>query len=639
MLNRYFSFDLPEHTDTYDIDLWRDHDWRESDRRILIIFQSVDGRDLSTKGTKWEKGSSHKYARSKRVEFEKRRSLLSVPETRDPVINAIKYAKRHAQMYLQNDLPSAAWCVANFNNKKHLHLPPLKQREMEVTFAERMHAFIKLTKPTHILVSGDEAMHALFPAVQHPQYRRGHVHDMTIDGEKVKVTSTLDFFRLLEKEGEYANLLGFWCRHLANLMLGKLPHDLSKLTAKPYYVDTLDKFDKVMALFDRSELVAVDTETRNLSVLYNRIYTIQFAFQSKPNTGFVIPVDHPLAHWSDEDRKYIKRELKKRFEAFEGPTLVMFNGMFDLRVIRQSLRIPIIWHRVWEITFGEHLLDENVNALNAITKMWDSAADDRSRFGGLRPIFMSYGNDFYFRAKFSKNERANIGATDPCNEEFLDYASMDVVSLLAMRNAQIERASYIKIKKHNYQPLFIRHMMCQMSDTAHQLSHLRNDGSKISKPYLRTLLQSDGPLVKELTRTEGEFRVFREVREVNGELLKESGFKAQGLFSKTPPWMFRLGKSSHKAKLFFDNLQLEPLSRTATGAPQINKAFIAHYRDKNKIVGLYGEYQAIYKLWSTYAKGWYKKFRLNIDVAKDHHLRPDYTVWGVVTGRLASFGP
>jgi hypothetical protein len=617
MLNASFSFDPPTERQIFGMTLCRDREWQNSSRRILIVFQSVDGRDLK----------SH--------------VLMGSHETRTPVINAIKYARKCAAPYLDGNVPSASYAVCNFQNEKHLHLNPAKQREIEVGFADRVHRLIRKLQPTHILVSGDEAMHAMFPSIQHPQYRRGHVHTVELGEDKIKtkVVSTLDFYRLLEKDGEYANLLGFWCRHFANLLIGKLPHNLSHVVAKPAYVDTLEKFDKVMSLFDKAELVAVDTETRNLSVLYNKIYTIQLAFDNKPQIGYVIPVDHPLCHWNDEERMYIKRELRKRFGRRNGPTLVTFNGMYDLRVIRQQLKLPIIWHKVWEITFGEHLLDENVNALNKVTRMWDTAADDRSRFGGLRPILMSYNNDFYFSASFSKNERASIGSTEPTNREFLKYAAMDVVSLLAMREAQIDRAGYLTIANKNYRPFFVRHMMYQMSDTAHQLSHLRQDGSKISKPYLRHLLESDGPLVKELHRAEGEFRVFKEVRQTNAKLLKESGFKAVGLFSKTPPWMFRLGKASHKAKLFFEELGLEPLSKTATGAPQINKAFVAHYKDKNKIIGTYGEYQALHKLWSTYAKGWYKKFRLDLDVAKDHHLRPDYTVWGVVTGRLASFGP
>ncbi|MGT3784028.1 hypothetical protein ACVTE8_15845, partial [Staphylococcus aureus] len=72
--------------------------------------------------------------------------------------------------------------------------------------------------------------------------------------------------------------------------------------------------------------------------------------------------------------------------ARQGPMLVTFNGMFDLRIVRQQLRIPIIWHRVWEITFGEHALDENISSLNKACSMRDEQMKDSSKFGGLRPI-------------------------------------------------------------------------------------------------------------------------------------------------------------------------------------------------------------------------------------------------------------
>lgn len=635
MLDLYFNHEISESEDNYNLRICRDDKWRESDMRILIVAQTVDRRDLAPTETAYKPGSRGR--KGGVVTWEKSPGMMTTEETRTPMLNAIKYAKRCATQYLQDqDLPRMAFCVSNFNAAKHLHLPNAMKREKEREFAERIHSLIKEAQPTHILVSGDEAMAALYPKIKHPQFRRGHVHE--IDG--MKVVSTLDFYRLLEKDGEYANLLGFWCRHLANLMLGYLPHDLSKVEIKPNYVDTLDKFDEVMRLFDEAKLAACDTETKNLSVLGNAIYTIQFAFDSDPDTGYVIPVDHPLQDcWTDAERKYIKKELKKRFKAKTGPTLVMFNGMFDLRVIRQELKIPIIWLKVWEITFSEHLLDENVNALNSVTAMRDG--EDKSGFGGLKPILMSYGNDFYFRpSKFGKAERASVATVDPRDNEFLSYCAHDVGTLLYIRDAQIERAKTIYLERQNYQPYHVRHMMYQMSDTAHQLSHLKQDGSKISKDYLEYLLKDEGPLVKELVSSEGQFRLFPEVKKANKQLLKEAGIRSGGLFNKgKDPWIFGLSKADHKAKLFFDVLGLQPLSFTDKGSPQINKAFVAHYQDKNKIVQTYGDYQKLYKLWSTYAKGWYKKFQLDPDVARDHHLRPDYTVWGVVTGRLASFGP
>jgi intein/homing endonuclease len=624
MLDRSFSFDPPSELfakrDPYELVLKQDAGWTESKRRILIVVQSVDGRDL------------------------KAGELLGVPDTERAFINAVKYSRKIAQAY-QKDKPliqGAITCV-NFNAFRHLHMSTAQKRESEIAFADRIHKLIRKIKPTHILFSGDEAMHATFPKIEHPQYKRGWVHDLELGDLKLKVTSTLDFFRLLEKQGEQANLLGFWCRHFAHLMIGRNPHDLSATKSQPRYIRTLEDFDKLMGRLAVAEVCAVDTETRNLSVLFNKLYTIQFCTNQNEEVGYVVAIDHPLAHWSKEERLHIKKGLRRFFSAKKGPLLVTFNGMFDLRVIRQQLKIPIIWHRVWEITFGEHALDENVSALNKVTSIRDTQMDDSSKFGGLRPILCSYGNDFYFqKSSFGKAERAQTGTTDPTNKDFLKYAAMDAVSLLQLRKQQISRASFIDIAGRNFKPFFVRHMLYQMSDTAHQLSHLRNDGSKIQKSYLKHLLSSDGPLRKELKRAAGEFKVYKEVKQANAELLKESGFKAGSLWGSVKAasnWMFKLTRTPHKAKLFFDILGLQALSQTKTGADAIDKAFVAHYKDKNKIIGLYGEYQALSKLMSTYVRGWFKRLSTNLDAAKDHHLRPDYSVWGVVTGRLASMGP
>jgi DNA polymerase I-like protein with 3'-5' exonuclease and polymerase domains len=622
LLERSFAFDIQTEAFTkrepYCLGIKQCRTWSESKTRVLIVCQTVDIRDL------------------------REGEMLGHEDTLTPVKNAIKYARKLALPYAPKGLPEASYTVANFNAFRHLHLSPNHRREAESLFAERVHKLIKKIRPTHILVSGDQAMKALYPMIDHPQYKRGWVHELRTGDLDLKVVSTLDFFKLLEKDGEYANLLGFWCRHLMNLFIGRMPHNLSHVQAKPKYVDTIEKFNAVMRRFDEAKIIALDTETRNLSVLFNRIYTIQFCFDSAPETGYVISVDHPLCHWSKEERTYIKRELKKRFtrEYEEAKTLVTMNGMFDLRVLRQCLKIPIIWHDVWEVTFGEHELDENISALNKVTSIRDEAANDSSKFGGLRPIYCSYGNDFYFKASFSKEERSNTGSTDPSNPAFLAYAATDVVSIFHIRKEQIRRSSFMEIAGQNYKPYFVRHMMCQMGDTAHQLSHLKQDGSLIQKSYLKHLLSAESPLLKELTRSENEFKVHREVKKANRELLAESGFKATSLFAKVAPtWMFKLTKPLHKRKLFIDILGLEPLTETATGAPAIDKAFVAFYKDTNKIVSLYGEFQALHKLMSTYVKGWYKRLSENIDAAFDNHLRPDYSIWAVVTGRLASMGP
>src|SRR5271168_1939156 len=255
MLDTKFQFSLPEafaRRDPYNLVLPKCSNWKNSSKRILVVLQTVDGRDL------------------------KANELLGDRSVNTAFRSALSYTRKLAQAY-KPELPESAYSIVNYNSFRHLHLGGSAKRDAETTFAARVHEIIKKLKPTHILVSGDQAMQSIFPQIEHSEYKRGWVHKVEQHDLTFKVTSTLDFSRLLEKGGEKANLLGFWCRHFSYLMLGQNPHDLSHIQSTPRYIDTLEKFDKLMQRFDDAEFCAVDTETRNLSVLHNKIYTIQFA--------------------------------------------------------------------------------------------------------------------------------------------------------------------------------------------------------------------------------------------------------------------------------------------------------------------------------------------------------------------------
>lgn len=619
MLESTFKFadpNLQSKRPLYDLELRRCADWKTAKRRTLIVLQNVHGLDL------------------------KNRALMSAAITKNTLTNCIKYARKLALPYRDNNpLPSSAFAVVNFNEHKHLDLPSGPRADAERAFAARVHKLIEKLQPTHVLISGDEAAHALFPKVDNIQYKRGWMFKQKEDWGTYTWSSTFDLSRTIgdDGEGDLANLLGIWCRHLAYLMMGKNPHDIGHVKSNPHSIKTLKQFDEMMDTLDVAKEVAFDTETKNLSVNANKLYTIQFA--TDEHTGHVLTVDHPLGHWSKKERKYIKKRLYKFFTKKNGPMLITFNGMFDLRIVRQVLEIPIMWQTIWEITAGEHLLDENTSALNEVSTMKDPDTGKQYKYGGLAAILCSYGNEHYYTAEFKKEDRGSIGSIDPLKKSFLEYAAMDAQSLIVMKREQIRRANTIEIAGRNYRKLFLRHMKYQMSDTVHTLSTLRADGSKIDKKYLKYLLSSESPLLVELAKTKAEFKLHKEVRQANKELMDESGFKAKSLFSTAKSWMFNLGKSDHKKKLFLDVLGLEPINKTKDGNPSIDKAFIARYKDKNKIISLYGDYQGITKLLSTYVKGWYKTIRQNLDAALDTHLRPDYSFWAVVTGRLASMKP
>lgn len=614
MLETRFEFPFDD-GNAYELSIPRCAHWGSAKKKVLVLLQTVDGRDLKAKG------------------------MLMDKSVRQCFNNITNYATQHAKTYDEKAGAGVAYCVAPFNRKRHLNLKGPARKSAEMDFAAHAHKLIQKIKPTHVLVSGDEAFSALWPKIDKPTYKRGWVHDLKSGEQKIKVVCTLDLSRLLEQQGKFANLLGYWCRHLSNLLLGKHPHSLKGFEPTARYIDTLDKFNNLMRMLWAEEIIAVDTETRDLSVLGNAIYTIQFALDSSPDKGYVLPIDHPLQDcWSREDRKYIKEELKKFFgyrpsKKKPRKLLLGFNIMFDLRVIRRALRLPIIWHDVWEITAGEHLLDENISEL----------ANFNSKPGNLAAVLCSYENDFYYQetTTFSKADRGNTGSTNPRDKGFQKYGAGDVQFLLKIRREQIRMASHQNIEGKSYKPYFIRHMIDQMGDTAHQLSHLREDGSLVNVKYLKHLVSVDSPLRTEMKRLASEFRKFPEVQEANARVLGDSGLKAKGLFGKAKSnakWALKF-KPDHLRILFFDVMGMEPENETKNGERSVDKAFVAENEARNHIVAVYGEYAKLGKLMSTYAKGWLKKLRGNRDSAEDHHLRADYSFFPVTTGRLNSNNP
>lgn len=600
MLESQFSYRTEDNQ--YELSLSRCKTWKTSKHRVLIVMQHVPSDSLRNK------------------------TLLSKGIVQDTVINSLKYAEKTARKY--DKFVPPAYAVVNFNNRRHLNLPAMQRDEAEQEFTRRVRTIIKKLKPHKVLVSGDNAAVRLF-GVDHPEHTRGWVHEK--DG--IVYTHTLDLDRLLAKQGKAANLLGFWTRHLAHLLVGYHPFDTSKYITKPFYVDSIKKFDYMFEKLAKAKLVATDTESRNLTVYHNRLYTAQFALDDNPDRGYVIPIDHPQTPFSVEERKYIKKKIRsfltKKKGCHNNPLVITFFGQFDYRLLRKQLNIPIIRHRAWEITAGEHLLDENTTELN----------DMGGTHGNLRATLARYRNDFYFKAHFSKEERNQIGSTRPDDPDFLKYASGDVTYCLRIYQMQLKMASTMEFEGKNYLPFYERHVEHIMGPTVHQLSHMAQDGSRVDRKYLRYLLGPSSPLRHEISRVEAMLRKHPDVIACNKELLAEMGIRTAGLFGGAAQWAWSPSKPAHRAKLFFDTLGLEPVSETASGEPAVDKKFLAHYRNSNEVVAMYDELTKLKKLLGTYVRGWRKLLDKDPDAREDDSMRPVFQFFNVVTGRLSSQRP
>lgn len=586
----------------YDLALRMDREWKTTKERVLIVLQTVPAVSLKYK------------------------DIAPNGFVKDTLTNCISYANKLA-MKLQGKMPYCSFAVVNFNAYKHMHGSRDQRRSDELKFAERLTKLIAKLKPTKILFSGHEAASYILKEDAHTlALLRGRVYDY----KGAQAVVTLDLDRLFAKKFEQANLLGFFSRHLAYLLIGKHPFSLRKLYPTVRYVDTRKKFDNFYArLLKAKQRVAYDTETKDLHNYNNAIYTYQFALDTEPNVGYVIPFDHPTSPFSTEDREYIKAKLDRFFSTSELE-LVTFYGMFDLRVTRATHGLPVINNPVYEITGGEHLLDENTDALKNV---------DGLNHGNLNATLCRYDCDFYLKASFSKEDRGSIGTVAVNDKDFLLYCAMDVVSILNIVPMQVKHAALYEIENKNYKNIFLRAQRYSLGPTVHQLSHLEEDGSRVNLDYLVSLSKKGSPLIEEIEKAGDQFKKYESVKKANSNLLKKAGIRSNSLFGTGEQWVFKPTKGEHRAELFFNVLNLEPVSETSTGNPAIDAKFIKHYKGDVKEVATYGAFQEVSKLLSTYVRGWIKTLRTNVDSVTDHRLRPSYGFFSVVTGRLNSRNP
>lgn len=585
----YFEFE----SKGYNLTLYKDDNYDGASNRVLIVLGTVPS-DMIESATIDLKVLRHciKYA----------------------IETSAKYgARKHS------------FAVVNFNDYPHLKLSGTKRAEALSWFTERLNKIIEHTKPTKILFSGD--------ASSLINYRK-ESNGCFFDYKGIPLVPTLDFERLLSKNGEYANLLGFWTRHLAYLLAGKHPFSLRHVTPADMscvFVDTIAKFDRVMALWDHSKVVALDTETQNLSSLQNKVLTIQLCFEGNKNRGFLIPLHHThdANPFTTKQKAYIEEQLRKRL-ARSDKELVTFNGAFDLRVLRRQLSLPIIGHTVWEIQAGEHLLDENISSLASISHP----------AGGLAAVLSSYDNDSYLSGgmSFSKGERHNVAAVSPKDKGFLTYGCLDVVSIMNIRDMQIKRAGFERLLSTPYTEYFCAHMRYMMSDTVHQLSHMKDAGSLIDRKYLKSLMSPSSDLNKLITELEQKICNTSAGKEASRRIGVSTQKTSKSLFGGVAVNNLKLSKPAHRNILMLDVLGLSPVNYTANGTPSVDSDFISKYKSHNPVVALYADYQAATKIMSTYVVGWEKTFMASLDGA-DSHLRADFSFFGVDTGRLASSKP
>ena len=265
------------------------------------------------------------------------------------------------QYWLLQDV-KYSWMAVNFNAFRTVGKSPEFQAKAREEFGKRVRALIQRYKPTVVVTLGPQPAKDLIGEwIEKSESHAGWYGvpvPVKIGEHKCTVVSTLSLNSLISSRAGSA-LIGLAARNVSHALLGRNPYavDNKKLQAhKSVLIDTIAKFDKLMAVLREAEVVSVDTEARSLYRVTNKLLTVQFA--KCKEYGYVIPIHHKDTPFLGDELKYIKTELRRFFEGQnKNKYHVYANAEFDLNLMRSTLGVRYFANNVWDIFAGEYCFD------------------------------------------------------------------------------------------------------------------------------------------------------------------------------------------------------------------------------------------------------------------------------------------
>lgn len=442
---------------------------------------------------------------------------------------------------------------------------------------------------------------------------------------KCKFVFTLSLDFCINKGAEAASLLGLVCRNVSYLFGTEYKVDTEALSNRSsIYVDDLSGFKKMMKrLVTQKDPVAIDTETRNLTKVCNKLLTAQFA--PDPETGFFLPFYHKDSPFSPKELNYMKTALRDYFEGNNNNDYHIYaNATFDLPVLYEDLGFEYYGNDIWDVFGGEFALDENLKNTSG------KACELGEWYYSLLNVSAQYGIDEYFDAQFGKDNRANFENVK-LDKHVVRYGTLDVCGPYALHLQQKKRAARMKYKKYE---AVVRY---EISDTIHSFSRMEHSGNLIDVPFLFFLNSDQSPIKQIIKEKEEALLNCEAAKKANARLAKSKGVALQDMWGKASQ-LLDITKPAALKMLFFDVMGLKPLSVGTNGKPKMDKKFQKEYAGVPE-VAMYTELQQSKKLRDAFVKSFIKKLKTSLDVQKDKKIRSSYSYIKVATHRTSANDP
>jgi len=312
-------------------------------------------------------------------------------------------------------------------------------------------------------------------------------------------------------------------------------------------------------------------KSRSLQSLLPRVISIQFATAFKQ---WIIPAE-TAGIWS---RRELEQIVEQVTEKLEDCYLVGHNWKFDALWMR--VRFGVDWKADFDTMLAHYILDENDNH-------------------GLK----------YLAQKF-------LGAPD------WDVAG-DVKTSWSMKNAKYAAHDVYYTRKLRY--YFAKQLKCD--------SEVKKVFDEILMPcvHLFTEAEFDGVYVDQAKFGEAEAYLREEVAKATAELDKWAHPEWAEVDKATGKPTINWGSPKQLARLLFEDLEIEVVERTKTGAPSCSESVLL--RIDHEMVGALLKWRAAQKQLSSFIEGW----KPYIDLKG--YLHPSFKLHGTVTGRLSCEHP
>lgn len=609
----------PEKCYPFDVECLKSTTW-SSDPDVLFIIGYVDSGDI------------------------KNGRLLTSSPTKELFQTLLDLSATYYESVTGKSARTPNISVINYNYHRNMHL---KGVQLDISLAETTKRAIKainLLKPKTVVCFGRQGSANILGDITKGIYY-GMPQELDTGKHKCTFIASPSFHRCVVNldedatDDDYdnaitsANTIGYISRCMATMYDGSM---VISADVQPSYrlLDTIEKFDDYLGeLSVRESPFALDLETNSLTSYNVHISTIQFA--TSATKCAILILDHADTPFNKSERQYIKKRLRKFFSIKNPKTYIVGQNLsYDLRILRQVLKLPVIHWSLWDVMGGEHVLDENLKDID--TRL---PGERTHKNYALHKICLRYGISWYTTAEFSKSERHRIH-DNPITKDVLGYMAMDALAPMAIHRMQHIRAKSIVHGRGNYLETFHNYVLHVLGEcTSHVMSTMEHRGIQISRKMFTELQGSDSKLLAHIKNIEQDFYGLDEVKQANRLLLDDLGAPKMGLFGDIEDWVFNISKEAHVQKLFLDQLGISDYEERKDGrGAKVGKDFQGKHKAEFKEVEFYGEYKKHKSIYSTYVRGWQKKMTEHDDSNRDFRIRPSYSFL-LVTGRSNSFNP